>query len=79
MLMENQKTLTRWAVHKLGTEQIGYLYADKDEAERILSSLKHDMAQASNADMSAYIVVEVQLSWSEPNALNADISSTAIH
>lgn len=63
--MAQKKTITRWAIHKVGTEQLGYLCSFKDEAERMLEDLKKDIYQASFLEIEKYKVVEVQVSWTE--------------
>lgn len=63
--MLQKKTVTRWAVHKSGTDQLGYLCSFKDEAERMLEDLKKDVYQTSSIDLDKYRVVEVQVSWLE--------------
>ena len=63
--MPQKKTITRWAIHKVGTEQLGYLCSFKDEAERMLKDLKKDICQASSLEIEKYKVVEVQVSWTE--------------
>ena len=63
--MPQKKTITRWAIHKAGTEQLGYLCSFKDEAERMLEDLKKDIYQASSLEIEKYKVVEVQVSWTE--------------
>ena len=60
-----RKTITRWAVHKSGTDQLGYLCSFKDEAEKMLEDLKKDVYQTSSIDLDKYHVVEVQVSWIE--------------
>ena len=57
------KTITRWAVHQLKTEQLGYLCSTKEEAEDKLKELKKTMSPRHQAK---YQVVEVQVSWIEP-------------
>lgn len=63
--MAQKKTITRWAVHKAGTEQLGYLCSFKDEAERMLEDLKKDVYQMPKIELDKYRVVEVQVSWIE--------------
>lgn len=63
--MPQKKTITRWAIHKVGTEQLGYLCSFKDEAERMLEDLKKDIYQAPSFDIEKYRVVEVQVTWTE--------------
>ena len=63
--MLQKKTVTRWAVHKLGTEQLGYLCSFKDEAEKLLEDLKKDVLRAPTLGLDKYTVVEVQVSWEE--------------
>ena len=59
----NTKTITRWAIHHLKTEQLGYLCSTKEEAEEKLEELKKTMSPRHQAK---YQVVEVQVSWVEP-------------
>ena len=61
-LAEMQKTITRWAVHKIGTEQIGYLYSSKAEADELLSGLMDGMKPSTK---KKYAVIEVQVAWNE--------------
>ena len=63
--MPQKKTITRWAVHKEGTEQLGYLCSFKDEAERMLADLKKDILRTATLDIDKYKVIEVQVSWTE--------------
>ena len=54
--------LTRWAVHKIGTEQLGYLCSSKVEAEELLAELKSDsFANLSEKEKAEYKVVEVKV------------------
>lgn len=60
-----KKSVTKWAVHKAGTEQLGYLCSFKDEAERMLEDLKKNVYQMPKIELDKYRVVEVQVSWIE--------------
>ena len=61
------KTLkfTRWAVHKIGTEQLGYLCSFKTEAEDMLRDLKVNLLNMSEAEKARYKVVEVKVEITE--------------
>lgn len=61
------KTLkfTRWAVHKTGTEQLGYLCSFKSEAENMLEDLKVNLLNMSDAEKTRYKVVEVKVEITE--------------
>lgn len=63
--MACKKTVTRWAVHKDGTEQLGYLCSFKDEAEQMLEDLKKDVKSMPSSELEKYHVVEVTVSWEE--------------
>lgn len=63
--MPKKKTITRWAVHKQGTEQLGYLCSFKSEAEHMLEDLKKDVYRMPGSELNRYHVVEVQVSWIE--------------
>ena len=63
--MPQKKTITKWAIHKSGTEQLGYLCSFKDEAEQMLEDLKKDVYQMPKNELDKYRVVEVQVSWAE--------------
>ena len=67
IFMPQKKTITRWAIHKVGTEQLGYLCSFKDEAEHMLEDLKKDIYQVPSLEIEKYKVVEVQVSWIEKN------------
>ena len=58
MANQTTKSFTRWAVHKTGTEQLGYLCSSKSEAEDMLRDLKANMPEAKKA---RYKVVEVKV------------------
>lgn len=60
-----QKTITRWAIHKAGTERLGYLCSFKDEADDMLRDMHKDIITMSEAEKSKYRVVEVKVSWEE--------------
>ena len=52
---------TRWAVHKTGTEQLGYLCSFKREAENMLEDLKASIINMSDEEKARYKVVEVKV------------------
>ena len=54
----SKKSFTRWAIHKSGTEQLGYLCSFKSEAEDMLRDLKASMPEAKKAQ---YKVAEVKV------------------
>ena len=60
-----KKTATRWAVHKAGTEQLGYLCSYKQEAIDMLDDLRKNIVSMPKEDIEKYKVVEVQVSWDE--------------
>lgn len=55
------KTFTRWAIHKAGTEQLGYLCSLKSEAEDMLRDLHTSIYNMPGAEKSRYKVVEVKV------------------
>lgn len=59
------KTFTRWAVHKTGTEQLGYLCSFKSEAEDMLKDLKTNILNMPEAEKARYRVVEVKVEITE--------------
>ena len=59
------KTFTRWAVHKTGTEQLGYLCSFKTEAEDMLRDLKANLLNMSEAEKARYKIVEVKVEITE--------------
>ena len=61
MANQTTKTLTRWAVHKTGSEQLGYLCSFKSEAEDMLRDLKVNLLNMSEAEKARYKVVEVKV------------------
>ena len=63
--MACKKTVTRWAVHKAGTDQLGYLCSFKDEAEHMLEDLRRDVKSMPSNELEKYHVVEVTVSWEE--------------
>lgn len=65
------KTLefTRWAVHKAGTEQLGYLCSFKSEAEDMLNDLKANIINMPASERDKYKVVEVKVQVIEPEQL----------
>lgn len=52
-----KKTIVRWAIHKVGSEQFGYLCESEAEAKAMLA----DCAEPSNV----YAVRQVEVSWCE--------------
>jgi len=60
-----QKTITRWAIHKIGTEQFGYLCSFKKDAEDMLRDLNTNNYTMVDKEKSKYRVVEVKVSWEE--------------
>ena len=62
-----KKTIVRWAIHKLGTEQLGYLWPTKADAEKKLEELKKDISHLPLEEQDKHVVVEVQVSWEENN------------
>jgi len=60
-----KKTFTRWAVHKTGTEQLGYLCSFKSEAEDMLRDLKVNLLNMPEAEKARYKVVEVKVEFTE--------------
>lgn len=60
-----KKTVKRFAVHKRGTEQLGYLCSFKDEAQALLADLKNNIFSMPQTDLEKYQVVEVEVSWEE--------------
>lgn len=59
------KSFIRWAVHKSGTEQLGYLCSFKSEAEDMLKDLKSSLYNMSDAEKARYEVVEVKVEITE--------------
>ena len=60
-----KKTVTRWAIHKVGTEQLGYLCSYKQEAVDMLDDLRKNIVSMPKEDIEKYKVVEVQVTWNE--------------
>ena len=60
-----QHTLTKYAVHKEGTTQFGYMCSFKEEAEQMLSDLKKEILQMPRDEVNKYHVVEVTFVWDE--------------
>lgn len=60
-----QKTITRWAIHKSGTDQLGYLCSFKREAEDMLNDMHKNIITMSEEDKNKYHVIEVKVSWDE--------------
>ena len=60
-----KKTFTRWAVHKTGTEQLGYLCSFKTEAEDMLRDLKVNLLNMHESEKALYKVVEVKVEITE--------------
>jgi len=63
--ISQKKTFTRWAVHKTGTEQLGYLCSFKSEAEDMLRDLKVNLLNMSESEKALYKVVEVKVEITE--------------
>lgn len=60
-----QRTTTKWAVHKAGTNSFGYMCSFKEEAEQILADLHHNILHMSEDELKKYHVVEVKMTWNE--------------
>ena len=60
-----QKTVTKWTVHKTGTNSFGYMCSYKDEAEQMLKDLHRDVLNMPKNELDKYKVVEVTLAWDE--------------
>ena len=60
-----KKTVTRWAVHKTGTEQLGYLCSFEQEAVDMLNDLKKNILNMPKEEIEKYQVVKVQVTWDE--------------
>lgn len=60
-----KKVMTRWAVHKKGTEQLGYLCSFEQEAVDVLNDLKKNILNMSKEEIEKYQVVKVQVTWDE--------------
>lgn len=60
-----QKVITRWAVHKKGTEQLGYLCSYEQEAIDMLNDLKKNILNMPKKEIEKYQVVKVQVTWDE--------------
>ena len=56
---------TKWAVHKAGTNQFGYLCSFKEEAEHMLEDLKKDIINMPKSEIEKYYVVELEITWEE--------------
>ena len=63
--MSTRKSTTRWAVHKRGTEQFGYLCSFKSEAEDLLNDLFKNAYTMSEEEKSRYCVAEVTVTWDD--------------
>ena len=63
--ISQKKTFTRWAVHKTGTEQLGYLCSFKSEAEDMLRDLKVNLLNMPEPEKDLYKVVEVKVEITE--------------
>ena len=63
--ISQKKTFTRWAVHKTGTEQLGYLCSFKSEAEDMLRDLKVNLLNMPESEKDLYKVVEVKVEITE--------------
>ena len=60
-----KKTATKWALHKLGTNQFGYMCSFQNEAEQMLDDLKKDVLHMPEKELKKYKVVKIALSWDE--------------
>lgn len=60
-----QKSVTKWAVHKAGTDNFGYMCSFKDEAEQMLKDLHQDVLNMPENELAKYRVAEVTLTWDE--------------
>lgn len=60
-----QKTTKKWAVHKSGTNQFGYMCSFREEAEQMLEDMKKDILNMPKSEIDRYHVVEVDLVWNE--------------
>ena len=56
-----KKKLTRWALHREGTTQLGYLCKTKQDADQMLEDLSKAGVAAEEAQH--YKVVEVEVSF----------------
>lgn len=65
MANQTTKSFIRWAVHKTGTEQLGYLCSFKTEAEDMLRDLKANLLNMSEAEKARYKIVEVKVEITE--------------
>lgn len=63
--MSTRKSTTRWAVHKRGTEQFGYLCSFKSEAEDLLNDLFSNAYTMSEKEKAKYCVAEVTITWDD--------------
>ena len=60
-----QKSATKWAIHKHGTDQFGHLCSYRDEAEDMFADLKKDIIHMPESELKKYHVAEVTLVWDE--------------
>ncbi len=60
------RRIKRWAVHKSGTEQLGYLCSFKSEAEELLADMRKNILSMPKAQIDRYKVIEVEVTWDEP-------------
>ena len=65
MANQTTKSFTRWAIHKTGTEQLGYLCSFKSEAEDMLRDLHNNLYNMPEAEKARYKVVEVKVEITE--------------
>jgi len=77
--MSTRKSTTRWAVHKRGTEQFGYLCSFKSEAEDLLNDLFKNAYTMSEKEKSKYCVAEVTVTWDEDEVLEKKKKETTVH
>ena len=59
------KHAKKWAVHKTGADQFGYVCSFKEEAEHMLADLQQSILHMPESDRQKYKVVEIDLSWEE--------------
>jgi len=60
-----EKSAVKWAIHKTGTAQFGYLCSFEEEAEHMLLDMKKDIINMPVDELNRYKVVKVTLIWDE--------------
>lgn len=70
--MSTRKSTTRWAVHKRGTEQFGYLCSFKSEAEDLLNELFKNFYTMSEEEKLKHCVAEVTITWDDGEEENLE-------